>query len=90
MSFPKIAFLVLWAVLLSAFFVLPDDSIGGWIGRIAFFVTAAAHVLEFLLTRPTLRQAEGSMSHHFLQILIFGMFHTQDVEEELAEKRGRG
>ncbi len=90
MSIQKIVVIVVWAVLLSAFFVLPDDSTGGRIGRIAFFVTAAVHVVEFFIYLPTLRRAEGTLDHHFLQVLIFGMFHYREVEEELASReRGR-
>lgn len=90
MRIQKIGVIVLWLVLLSAFWVLPDESIGGRIGRIAFFVTALAHVIEFFIYRPTLRRAEGSLAHHFLQVLIFGMFHYQEVEVELAEKNAGG
>jgi len=86
MSYKKIGVILLWLVLLSAFFVLPDDSPGGRIGRIAFFVTAIAHIVEFFIYRPRLALAEGTMSHHFLQVLIFGMFHYQEVEAELEEK----
>jgi uncharacterized protein YhhL (DUF1145 family) len=85
-NYKKIAVLVLWVVMLSAFFVLPDDSAGGRVGRIAFFVTVVAHIVEFFIYRPKLRLAEGSMNHHFLQVLIFGMFHYQEVEAELAAK----
>lgn len=90
MSYKKVGVIVLWIVLLSAFFVLPDDSIGGRIGRIAFFVTVFAHIVEFFIYRPKLRLAEGSMNHHFLQVLIFGMFHYQEVEAELAAKKSVG
>lgn len=89
MSIGKICMIVAWLAMLSAFFVLPDHSLGGRIGRIAFFVTAIAHVAEFLIYRPTLRQAEGTMNHHFLQVLIFGVFHYREVEAELAEKKRR-
>ena len=88
MSYKKIGVIALWVVLLSAFFVLPADSTGGQIGRGAFFVTALAHVVEFFIYRPKLRLAEGTMNHHFLQVLIFGMFHCQEVEAELASKSG--
>lgn len=84
MSVQKIGVLVLWAVLACAF-LLPDESVGGKIGRIAFWVTAAAHVVEFVIYRPTLRRAEGSMGHHFLQVLVFGVFHYKEVQEELGE-----
>jgi len=89
MSYQKVAIVVLWVVMLSAFFVLPDESAGGRVGRIAFFVTVLAHVVEFFIYRPTLRRAEGSLGHHFVQVLIFGMFHYQEVEADLA-RRNRG
>ena len=90
MDYKKIGVIVLWSVLLSSFFVLPDDSTGGRIGRIACFVTALAHIVEFFIYRPTLRRAEGSLGHHFVQVLIFGMFHYREVEAELAEENRRG
>ncbi len=90
MDYKKTGVIVLWIVLLSSFFVLPDDSTGGWIGRIAFFVTALAHIVEFFIYRPTLRRAEGSLGHHFVQVLIFGVFHYQEVEAELAEQNRGG
>lgn len=89
MSIPKMGMIVVWIVLLSAFFVLPDHSLGGQIGRIAFFVTAIAHVAEFFIYRPTLRKAEGTMNHHFLQVLLFGVFHYKEVEAELDAKGRR-
>jgi uncharacterized protein YhhL (DUF1145 family) len=89
LDYKKIGVILLWIVLLSSFFVLPDDSTGGRIGRIAFFVTAIAHIVEFFIYRPALRRAKGSLGHHFVQVLIFGMFHYQDVQAELAaENRG--
>ena len=86
MSYVKIGVILLWLVLLSAFFVLPDESAGGRIGRIAFFVTAIAHIAEFFIYRPKLALAEGSMNHHFLQTLIFGMFHYQEVERQISRR----
>lgn len=85
MNAKKIGVLVLWAVLACAF-LLPDDSMGGKIGRGAFFVTAAAHFVEYLIYRPKLRQADGSLAHHFGQVMIFGMFHYEEVEAELARR----
>ena len=88
MSIKKIGVIILWLVLLSAFFVLPDESQGGQIGRIAFFVTVIAHIVEFFIYRPKFERAEGSMNHHFLQTLIFGFFHYEEVQAELAGRDG--
>lgn len=85
MSYKKIGVIVLWIVLASSF-LLPDESTGGKIGRIAFFVTAAAHLVEYFIYRPKLRQATGTLSHHFGQVMIFGMFHYEEVEKELAAR----
>lgn len=87
MGFMKMGVIVLWLILLCAFFVLPDESMGGRIGRIAFFVTVIAHIVEYFIYRPKFVLAQGSMNHHFLQTLLFGMFHCQDVDAELAAKR---
>ena len=61
---------------------------GGRIGRIGFFVTVIAHIAEFFIYRPKLERAEGTLNHHFLQVLLFGMFHYREVEAELAAKSG--
>ena len=89
MSPVKIGFVVLWLILLSAFFVLPDESPGGRVGRVAFFVTVAAHIAEFFIYRSRLALADGTMNHHFLQTLLFGFFHYREVEAELAARRRR-
>jgi uncharacterized protein YhhL (DUF1145 family) len=85
MSLAKVGVIVLWLVLLTSFF-LPDDSVGAQIGRIGFFVTAIAHVAEFFIYRRKLALAEGTMNDHFLQVLIFGLFHLKEVDAELAAK----
>ena len=85
MNVKKVGVLAMWAVLASAF-LLPDDSMGGKIGRGAFFVTVAAHFVEYLIYRPKLRRAEGTPGHHFLHVMVFGMFHYEEVEAELARK----
>lgn len=84
MRIKKVVVLVFWVILASSF-LLPDDSTGGRIGRIAFGVTLAAHFVEYFIYRPTLQKAEGSLAHHFWQVMIFGMFHFEEVEAELSQ-----
>lgn len=56
----------------------------GWLataGHLAFWVTLAAHVLEFVVKRPVMEAAGGSMGHHFVQTLIYGLFHWKPLED---------
>ena len=59
----------------------------GWVstaGSFVFWLTAAAHVVEFFVKRPLFEKVGGSMGHHFLQTLIYGLFHWKPLEEKLA------
>ncbi len=56
----------------------------GWIstaGHLAFWLTLAAHLAEFFVKRPLFERAGGSIGHHFLQTLIYGLFHWKPLEE---------
>lgn len=56
----------------------------GWIstaGHLAFWLTLAAHLAEFFVKRPLFERAGGSIRHHFLQTLIYGLFHWKPLEE---------
>ena len=55
----------------------------GWVstaGNIAFWLTLAAHLAEFFVKRPVFERAGGSMGHHFVQTLIYGLFHWKPLE----------
>jgi hypothetical protein len=59
----------------------------GWIataGQIVLSLTLAAHIAEFFIKRPLFEKVGGSMGHHFVQTLIYGLFHWKPLEEELA------
>jgi hypothetical protein len=59
----------------------------GWIvtaGKIAFGATLVAHVAEFAVKRSVLERADGSMGHHFIQTLIYGLFHWKPLEDAQA------
>ena len=74
--------LVLWVVVIVA------GALGsGWVatvGQLLFWLLVATHVAEFFLKRSVLEAAGGSMGHHFVQTLVYGMFHWKPLEEAQA------
>lgn len=59
----------------------------GWVyaaGHFLFWLTLVAHLAEFLVKRPVFEKAGGSMGHHFVQTLIYGLFHWKPLEDQLA------
>jgi uncharacterized protein YhhL (DUF1145 family) len=59
----------------------------GWVAtaaNLAFFGMALAHVVEFFVKKSVLETAGGSMGQHFLQTLIYGLFHWKPLEEQQA------
>ena len=75
---------VIWIGSLAAMFIG-----SGWvatIGQWAFGLTFLAHVVEFVLKRGVFEQVGGSMGHHFVQTMIYGLFHWKPLEEGLAEE----
>ena len=58
----------------------------GWVataGQWAFGLTFVAHIVEFVMNRSLFERAGGSMGHHFVQTLIYGLFHWQPIKDEL-------
>ncbi len=56
----------------------------GWVttaGHIALWGTLAAHAVEFLVKRHVMEAAGGSMEHHFVQTMIYGLFHWKPLED---------
>ena len=47
------------------------------------WLTLAAHLVEFFVKRPVFERAGGSMGHHFVQTMIYGLFHWKPVEDRL-------
>jgi hypothetical protein len=50
-------------------------------GHLVLWITLAVHVAEFFLKRPVMEAAGGSMGHHFVQTLIYGLFHWKPLED---------
>jgi hypothetical protein len=56
----------------------------GWVssvGSFVFWLTLVAHIVEFFVKRPVMQAAGGSMAHHFVQTLIYGLFHWKPLED---------
>ncbi len=51
------------------------------VGRWGFGLLLLAHLAEFFVKRSVLERAGGSMGHHFVQTLIYGLFHWKPIEE---------
>ena len=74
----KFAVLVLWAACLAAFF-LPATSPLAVPGQRLFWGLVIVHAIECVVFLPRLRRAGGSLAHHLVQTMIFGMFHARSV-----------
>jgi len=75
--------LVLWFVLLAGMVFG-----SGWIAttaNVVFCVLAVIHIVEFFAKKSVLEAAGGSMGQHFVQVLIYGLFHWKPLEEQQAE-----
>lgn len=75
---------VIWIGALAAIFLG-----SGWvetIGRWVFGLMLVAHVVEFVYHRPLFQRAGGSMLHHFVQTLIYGLMHWVPIKERLASE----
>lgn len=59
-------------------------------GHLTFWLTLAAHLVEFAANRSLFERAGGSMSHHFVQTLIYGLFHWTPIKRRLAEQASAG
>ena len=60
----------------------------GWIailGRVVFGFLFIAHLAEFVVKRDVFKRAGGSMGNHFVQTMIYGLFHWKPIEEQLGE-----
>ena len=61
----------------------------GWVataGHVIVWLTLFAHVVEFLVNRSLFERAGGSMTHHFVQTLIYGLFHWTPIKQRLADE----
>jgi len=58
----------------------------GWVataGMWTFGLTFLAHTAEFIMNLSLFKQAEGTMVHHFVQTMIYGLFHWMPIKKSL-------
>jgi len=68
----------LWLACLVSFF-LPEGSFWADNGPRLFVALVLAHVLECAIFLPRLRRAGGSLAHHFVQTMLFGIVHVRTL-----------
>lgn len=68
----------LWIACLAAF-VLPAGMWWASAGRTLFFALLVVHAIEFAVFLPKLRAAGGSLGHHFVQVMLFGIVHVRSL-----------
>ena len=56
------------------------------LGQAVFWGMLAIHVVEFTVMQSTFRKAGGSLGHHFVQTLLFGVFHLRAVRAPADEE----
>jgi len=54
-------------------------------GHLAFWLTLAAHFAEFVVKRGVMEKAGGNIANHFVQTMIYGLFHWKPLED--AQRR---
>ncbi len=60
----------------------------GWVsivGHLAFWSTLLGHVAEFLVKRSLFERAGGSLASHFVQTLIYGLFHWKPIQDRTSQ-----
>lgn len=76
---PKKVILGIWIFAVLSLFL--GITIGKWV----FWLMAAAHVAEFGVFVKLFQRTGEPLGGHFLQTLLYGMFHVQDVKARLGE-----
>ena len=72
---------VIWVGSLAAMF-LGSGSVAT-LGTYVFWLTLLAHLVEFFMNRALFEKAGGSMGNHFVQTMIYGLFHWRPIKERL-------
>lgn len=52
---------------------------GQWFLGLCF----VAHLIEFVVNRSLFEKVEGSMWHHFVQTMIYGLLHFAPLKQSL-------
>ena len=76
---PKVVVGILWAYCALSF-VAPLPLAG--IGRLLFWVLLITHAVACAVLLPRLRAAGGSLAHHIVQVMIWGVLHWRTLPKE--------
>lgn len=55
-------------------------------GNVTFWVTLVAHFVEWVWKRPLFARAGGDPMHHFLQTMVYGLFHWKPIEDRIGSR----
>lgn len=61
----------------------------GWVYLVAAWalpIVLLTHLVEYFMKRDVFEKAGGSMGYHFVQTMIYGLFHWKPLEEEQAKE----
>ncbi len=78
MGAAKVVVLIAWI-----WGVLSLFGIGGeWaeLGSRVFWILLVAHAVECVIFLPKLRQFPGSLGHHLVQTMLYGIFHLRSAQ----------
>lgn len=78
----KQSVLVMWLVLLAG--MLFGSGMVASIANFFFWALVVIHAVEFFVKKSVLEKAGGSMGQHFVQVMIYGLFHWKPLEEQQA------
>jgi len=76
MSAAKLVVLAAWAYGVVSLFVAPGSDVTAW-GRRIFWVLLIAHAVECVIFLPTMRKLPGSLGHHLVQTMLYGVVHLR-------------
>lgn len=63
----------------------------GWIataGMVVFGFLVVAHLAEFFMNYALFQKEGGSMANHFIQTMIYGLFHWTPIKERFEAENG--
>ncbi len=83
LSIGKVIVAVVWIAAARAFF-LPETAPWASTGRMLFGTLLAVHAVETLVFLPRLRAAGGSLAHHVIQTLLFGLLHVGPLRSDVT------
>lgn len=69
-----------WLFCLGSLFFAPPGSWAGVYGPRILGFLVVAHAIECVVFLPKLRKLPGSLGHHLVQTMLFGILHLRSVE----------